>query len=1103
MTTMAGRGRMAAVLFTDLVGSTELLSRLGEAGYDGLRRSHFAELREAIKRSGGAEVKTTGDGLLATFPSAADAVACAVGMQQAVDVHSRIAGVPLAIRVGVSVGDVVFEDGDVFGTPLVEAARLVAVANAGQILATSIVRAIAGGRSTAAFSDLGSLNLKGLPVPVATCDVGWEPLPASTIPLPALLTGMGRIFVGRDEQLAQLLQLWEEARTGQPCVAFVAGEPGVGKTRLAAELAARAHALGATVLAGRCDEDLGVPYQPFVEALRHAADHTPQEEMGSRLGRYGGELVRLVPELGERAPGLPPPLRSDPETERYRLFDAVASWLSASSAKEPILLVLDDLQWAAKPTLLLLRHVVGSHEARRLLVVVTYRDSELGRTHPLTQVLADLRRQREVERISLSGLDRAGVSAFLQQAAGHELGPETDDLARAIHDETEGNAFFMREVVRHLIETRGLHQEAGGRWVMGRPVAELGIPEGVRDVVGRRLSRLSDDTNRVLACASVAGLEFELPVVQRAGAFPEDVVLCAIDEAVAARLVVEPQGTLSRSRFSHALVRETLYDELTAARRVALHREVAQAIEVVHVAAIDDYLPALAHHWARASAASAETDKAVEYAARAGDRALAQLAHDEAVTYYREALDLLDVAEGLVDNSRRASLLVRLGEAQRRAGDAAHRQTLLEAATVAESVGDTSALARAALANHRGFFSLAGRVDGERVAVLERALEAIGPSDSGIRARLLANLAEELGFSSQHERREQLAAEALAMARGLGDPPVLAHVLARRYSALVTTPERHGEMVELAALAAQLDDAALVLWAGLWVSLTSFAMGDVAGFHRGLDACARLADELGQPTLRWTVGFIRTAEYEIAGELTDAEEQGRKALELGQAAGVGDAFHMYSGNLHWVRYYQGRLGEVLYRYERAAARPDPDPMTLLMLAIGYSELGRPDEARDLFDRLSADDFAALSRNFMWIYALTVAAEVCSSVGDAQRAATLYDMLIPYRGLVATVGAAATGCVDHYLGLLAAVLGRIDEADGRFEAAAVMHERLAAPTWLARTRLEWARVLLARRRASDMERARKLLRQALTTARELGLAKVERLAVALLDEVAQQ
>jgi class 3 adenylate cyclase/tetratricopeptide (TPR) repeat protein len=1090
---------MACVLFTDLVGSTALMAALGEEVFDELRRAHFVGLQKALATHGGTQVKSTGDGIMATFGSAVDAVACAVAMQQATACQAQTGSAALAIRVGLSLGEVTFEEADVYGVPVVEAARLVAVAKGGQILTTAVVRTVAGNRSDACFADLGCLELKGLPAPVAACEVAWEPVSARAAPLPNLLSRPGRIFVGRDSEMEHLGQLWRDVRAGDLRVALVAGEPGVGKTRLAAELAARVHAEGATVLAGRCDEDLGVPYQPFVEALRHDADHTPNEELGRRLGRYGGELARLVPELGERAPGLPPPLRSEPETERYRLFDAVASWLSASSAKEPILLVLDDLQWAAKPTLLLLRHVIGSQEPRRLLVVVTYRDSELGRTHPLTELLADLRRKSGVERISLSGLDRAGVSAFLQQAAGHKLGPETDDLARAIHDETEGNAFFMREVVRHLIETRGLHQE-GGRWVMGRPVAELGIPEGVRDVVGRRLSRLSDETNRVLACASVVGLEFEPAVVQTAGGFPEDVMLCAMDEAVAARLVVEPPGAVSRNRFSHALVRATLYGELTATRRMALHRKVAQAIEAVHVAAIDDYLPALAHHWARASTAPAETTKAVEYAARAGDRALAQLAHDEAVTYYREALDLLDAAEGLKDNSQRALLLVRLGEGQRRAGDAAHRQTLLDAATVAESVGDATTLAGAALANHRGFFSLAGRVDGERVAVLERALDAIGSSDSRVRARLLANLAEELGFSSQHERRERLAAEALAIARGLGEPTVLAHVLARRFSALVTTPERHEEMVELAALAAQLDDAALVFWARLWVSQTDLVTGDVEGFHRGLDGCARLAEELGQPTLQWTVAFIRTAESQIAGKLREAEEQGRRALELAQAAGVGDAFQMYSANLFWVRYEQGRLGEVLHPYERAAGRPSPNPTPLSMLALAYGELGRLDEARDLFNRLSTDDFAALSRNFMWIYSLTIAAEVCGSVGDAPRAATLYDRLVPYRGLMATAGAAATGCVDHYLGLLAAVLGRFGEADGYFHSAALFHERLAAPTRLARTRLEWARMLLSRGDSRDAERAAEFLQHALTTARELGLGNVERHATALLNPV---
>ncbi len=377
------------MLFTDLVGSTDLLSRLGEAAFDEVRRGHFATLREALVRHGGEEVKTLGDGVLAVFGAAADAVACAVAIQQAVDRQSRRGPAGLEVRVGLALGDVSFEEDDVFGTPVVEAARLVAAARSGQILATSVVAVVAGGRSDAAFTDLGPVELKGLPQPVPVCQVTWDPLPLSPLPLPNLLTDVGRIFVGRDGEVDRLGQLWKEATAGERRVALLAGEPGVGKTRLAAELAVRVHEDGAPVLAGRCDEDLGVPYQPFLEALRHYIAHTPTGELRQGLGRHGGELVRLVPELAERLPDLPAALRSDPETERYRLFDAVAVWLASASAQAPLLLVLDDLQWAAKPTLLLLRHVVRSPETARLLVIGTYRDTELDHDHPLLEILAD------------------------------------------------------------------------------------------------------------------------------------------------------------------------------------------------------------------------------------------------------------------------------------------------------------------------------------------------------------------------------------------------------------------------------------------------------------------------------------------------------------------------------------------------------------------------------------------------------------------------------------------------------------------------------------------------------------------------------------------
>ena len=468
------RSGLVAVLFTDLVGSTKLMSKLGEREFDEVRRQHFAALSKAVAAHGGEEVKNTGDGILAVFPSAGEAVEAAVAMQQAT-VRQR-GDVRLSMRVGVAVGDATLEGGDVFGAPVVEAARLVATAQAGQIFATAVVRMLAGSRSGAVFNDVGSLELKGLPEPVALCEVAWEPSVDSPLPLPALLTDVGPIFVGRDAELERLGQLWKEASAGERRVALLVGEPGVGKTRLVAELAAQAHQEGAIVLAGRCDEDLGVPFQPFVEALRHFVDHTPADDLGERLGRYGGELQRLVPELAESMSGLPSPLRSEPETERYRLFDAVSSWLSAVSTEAPLLLVLDDLQWAARPTLLLLRHVVRSADPMRLLALGTYRDTEVAQDHPLVDVLVDLRRQQGLDRLSLVGLDATGVAAYLEQTAGHDLGDENLALAQAIHAETEGNPFFMREVLRHLAETGALERRHG-RWGRACPSRNSGSPK--------------------------------------------------------------------------------------------------------------------------------------------------------------------------------------------------------------------------------------------------------------------------------------------------------------------------------------------------------------------------------------------------------------------------------------------------------------------------------------------------------------------------------------------------------------------------------------------------------------------------------------------------
>jgi class 3 adenylate cyclase/tetratricopeptide (TPR) repeat protein len=1087
----------AIVLFTDLVGSTELRSRLGEDAAEELRRDHDRLITGAVEANRGRLVKNLGDGVMATFTGASDAITAAVAIQQAIDRHNRSgsSGAPLEVRIGVSAGDVIFEEEDCFGTPVIEAARLCAAAGGGRIIVTEVVRALAGTARGHEIAPVGALELKGLPAPVSACEVTWAPLAGPLLPMPALLAKAGRIFVGRHEESERLGRLWKEATAGERRVALLAGEPGIGKTRLAIELAGHVRESGGVVLAGRCDEDLGVPYQPFVEALRHYVSCATER----RIGRYAGDLTRLLPELPDLVGDLPEPLRSDPETERYRLFDALVGWLSDVSVEAPVLLVLDDLHWAAKPTLLLLRHVLRSPEPLRLLVVGTYRDSEVGRGHPLSDLLAELRRDGGVERLALSGLDAAGVTAFIEAAAGHSLDDEeAQELPHVVWRETEGHPFFVAEVLRHLSESRAIELQ-DGRWVLRADVGELRIPEGVRDVVGRRLSLLAESTNRLLAVAAVIGLEFDAAVVEQAGGAGEDEVLAALEEATQARLLVEVAGT--RYRFAHALVRATLYDELTGARRIALHRRVAQAIESIHGRALDDHLPALAHHWAQAAAPAADTARAIDYATRAGDRAMAQLAPDEAKAYYGQALELLEVAER--DDAQRIRLLIGLGDAQRQVGDPTYRETLLAASRLAAERGDGAELARAALLNSRPIFSSAvGEVDGERVASLEAALDATGDDDPPTRARLLGALGLELVFAGerQRERRVRLAGEALAIARRAGDESTLAHVLAQNYFT-ISTPDTHEQRLayteELVVLAERLRDPVLAARASLYRARSFGEAGNMEAADPYLDRAEQLAAELGQPMLRWMVGHFRTVRTILAGDLEEGERRAHAGFELGQAMGQRDAAMFLTPALFLIRYDQGRLGELEgLLAERSVAAPNV-PVLRLLLALLYSELDRPEAAAEHYEFLAEENFSGLPREATWIIGVPISAALCGYLGDRPRAPVLFSLLEPYASQCVFVAGGGWGAVSHYLAILAATSDDFDEAERRFTDAAATHERIGAPNWLARTRLEWGRMLLNRAQPGDAERARQLLNQALTTARERGLVNIERRTVQLL------
>ena len=928
--------------------------------------------------------------------------------------------------------------------------------------------------------------------------VDWEPAAQSPVPLPTFLTDIGKIFVGRDGELERLNQLWKEAAAGERRVAFLAGEPGVGKTRLAAELARRVHDEGATVLAGRCDEDLGVPYQPFVEALRHFADHAPDLEQ--RLGRYGGELARLVPELGDLS-GLAAPIRSDPEMERYRLFDAVAAWLTATSSEEPLLLVLDDIQWAAKPTLLLLRHIVRVGDGR-ILVLGTYRDTELTHDHPLVEVVADLRRQGGVDRVSLAGLDDAGVAALVEQAAGSALDEAGVALARAVYEETEGNPFFVREVLRHLVET-GAVERQDGSWITRRPVDELGIPEGVRDVIGRRLARLSSETNHALRVAAVVGPQFELGVVQAAGDLPEEALLAAVEEAAESRLVTEISAT--RFRFAHALVRTTLYESLTTARQVNLHRKTAEAIETIHASALDDYVPTLAHHWAKASAPVTDATRAVEYARRAGDGALAQLANDEAARYYASGLDLLDASGVDPADPRRLDLLIGRGEAERRAGDPRYRETLLDAARLAAQLHDASALARAALGNTLGHMWTAFTVDKDRIEVLESAIEAVGEDDLKVRARLLATFGLELAWQPDPTRRVALSEEALRIVRGLDDAATLAHILlAREYT--ISDPsnveERFDATNELLVIAERLGDPVLASRALSLRFKVAMERADVDEAERSLVRNEALVADLGQPALAYFALHHRAALAVLRGD-PDADEKLIAADELGQAIATPEilsAPKVFSWSRRYLlRVEQGRVDEVS---DFIRGMLDRVPLQFFMRAVFGKirlEAGEPGIANEALDDFVGAGFVHPRHSLAWLIFMVESAWSVARLGRKDCVPFLRSAMEPYADQI-VIGAFAGwigGSVSLYLGMLATTAGDYNQAEAEFAAAAVSHDRIRAPIWLARTRLEWARMLFARGEAADIQRAHELVLQARATAQEYSLIKLEQEAVELL------
>jgi AAA ATPase domain len=1054
-------------------------------------------LRQAITEYGGTKIEAEDESATATFVSASAAIGCAVAMQQGVELANRHEGSAFDLRIGLSAGEVTHDESSYSGDCVDEAAQLCATCGTGQILAADVVRLLAGRRSRQEWGQARSVPLPGHPDPIDASEVVWSPLEsidaAPRIPLPGRLSYVAPHFVGRHQELQQIEDAERRvAANTMRELLFVSGEAGLGKTTLVGRATRAAFERGTAVLFGHCEEDLVAPYQLFAEALGHYVTHASEDDLRAHVAEYGSELVRLVPALAGRIPDLPPTKATDPDSERSLLFAAVVGMLAQASAQNPVLMMLDDIQWADKGSLLLLRHLAASDHPMRLFVLATFRDNE---TTELLGTLAALHRLPGVARLNLAGLGDAEVLECVQAMVGEKAQGVALEIAKAVHDETDGNPFFVTELLRHLSETGAISKD--GVWSAAGGIDSLALPDSVREVVGARIARLDPACGKVLGMASIIGRDFDFDLLARASGVAEEPLITLLEQASEAGLIRELSSSGGRYHFTHALIQHVLYQDIGPARRIVAHRQVALALEALCNNRPGLRAGELARHWCHAPQ-SDDVPKAIRYAYEAGRSALAALAPADATSYFQSATALAS-EHGLSDQALEIDLAIGLGTAQRQSGDPAYRTTLLGAGDRAAKLGDTDRLVRAVLANDRGWHSTSGDSDSEKVAQLELALEQL-PAGGADRALILGLLCSELAFGTTLEYRRALSQEALAIARALGDDAILVRIQNQMAFSLGVPSLLKVSLdwtADALTRAQRLGDPLQLYFAAMYRATTAVRACDIAEADRCFAIAGQLVHQLGLPLLRWEHTFHMSKRAQIAGELGEAERLAQEAALIGAECGQPDA-QMFCGvqfaAISWMR---GTMG-MMYPMLQVMADANPGlPTIRASLAMAAAQAQELDVTAQILADFAATNYA-LPQDTTWLNGMTEYAAAAFVCEDRRYSQALYDILLPWAGQFSAAGGlTAEGPVALHLGALATVLGRYDEADGHLLASTDVCERHGIAFYAALTDLRRGQLLLKRDREGDRELARGLLHKAAEVAATRGYGEVERDASALL------
>ena len=899
---------------------------------------------------------------------------------------------------------------------------------------------------------------------------------------PGQLEGGG--FVGRDQELAVLRAALHGAAAGHGGLVLVAGLPGIGKTELVVTFGRYASGQGAMVLWGNAWEDGGAPpYWPWVQVLRSYGRQAGESALADAAGRDAAVLSHLLPELGVS----PEPIGSG-DGARFTLFEAVCGLLDRACQSAPLVIVLDDVHAAGHPSALLLRFAVA-RRLSRVLLIATYRDMEVRLDTDLSEVIGAMEGRGTT--LTLQGLSTAEIRALLPGAAPGVLA--------AVQQRSEGNPLFVSQVARLLARRAGAVEE----------VAEVAVPAGIRHAIRRQVDRIADPAadhaagpaRRALTTADVLSTDIDPGLVAAVLGVPAESVSEIFDRAELAGLLRAGPVPGAPYRFAHALVRETLYGELTPLGRAESH---------VSVAAILNSTPwrgrttnaLLAYHFLRAiPAGRAEAAAmAVEFAALAGQDALDALAYEEAAGHFESALDALGRTADAAP-TRRCELLLRHAEALAKSGRGPRAACVLdEALQLARQAGAARLLAGAALlrAQHLDF----NAPDDAVVALLREAAAALEPSDPALRACTLARLA--VALSSDPAAARATSAQAVEIARLSGDPAALAAALGARQHVLWGAQgprEALAGATEIVAAARAARDPEGELDGHVLRLAHLLELGDGPGAHRALADVDRLAGLLRQPLARLVASSRRSTLAALAGDFPEAARMARQAWEVGVGASLPDAGAVYWGQLfavwleaglpeHDEKWMEQELRGLVARSRLSVAHA----CALVLIDAAH---GARDQARGRFEELATTGLASLRPDMVYVWALALLARACVELGASHHAQPIYRALAPYAGRVAVAAGAVmcAGSVDRYLAGLAAQSGDADAAEGHFLAAVACHRRLQAQPLLARTLQEYAQLLRERARGTDLDRARQALAEAGAISAGCGMTRLQ----ALLDQ----